>query len=76
MTCNVVSLVHTDGIPWWEAPRPRRLFHRHTIQTRALCEECYEIHRCACGAIRFSDDGLGWTADRNPRFRRFRRAPS
>lgn len=51
---------HLDGIPWYEAPRPRR-WHRCKPQTRG-----HSIARCACGAIWI----LGGWVERNSRRRR------
>ncbi len=59
------GVLNKDGMWWHEAPKPRRLFHRHrpwTIDTRR------GLSRCACGAYRYSDIP-GWGKERNPRFR-------
>jgi hypothetical protein len=44
------SLEHLDGVPWMEAPIPRR-WHRCWAQTKGLVG-FDEVERCACGAIR------------------------
>lgn len=41
------STQHLGGVPWHEAPLPRRL-HRCTPQTR---DSGLRIVRCACGAV-------------------------
>lgn len=46
-----MGITHRDGVPWHDAPIPRRL-HRCTPQTTALNLRGGErIYRCACGAI-------------------------
>ena len=40
---------HRGGVPWHKAPVPRRLFHRHSAQTRGFINGHY-VERCACGA--------------------------
>lgn len=52
-----------DGVPWHQAPRPRRR-HRCTAQTRALTSRMRYVERCACGAIRI--DRAVWL-ERNSR---------
>jgi hypothetical protein len=49
------TIKHRDGVPWWEAPAPRRFLHRHSAQTTSNY-----VERCACGAMRFVDDPGGW----------------
>lgn len=49
--------VHRHKIPWWDAPRPRRL-HRHTPWTTYL-DDGQRTEFCACGAVRYG--GIpGW----------------
>lgn len=48
---------HFHGIPWWDAPKPRR-FHRCRPQTEGCMNYFTVIQRCACGAI--SIDGQRW----------------
>jgi hypothetical protein len=45
------ELYHRDGVPWFDATKPRR-FHRHTVQTYAYVDYFTLIERCACGATR------------------------
>jgi hypothetical protein len=56
-------LRHFDGVPWWEAPIPRRV-HRCRPQTRGTIGGD-SVERCACGAIRQP----GWSSwiNRNER---------
>lgn len=51
-----------DGIPWHQAPKPRR-WHRCKAQTRGWIRWLTYVERCACGAI---GDGRVW-ANRNSR---------
>lgn len=60
--------VHFDGIPWHEAPIPRRL-HRCKVQTAGTLVGS-EIDRCACGGIRW-DNGIWF--ERNSRRKEARR---
>lgn len=53
---------HVDGIPWYEAPLPRR-WHWCKAHTSGLVNDAV-IDRCACGAIRM--DGSLWM-ERNSR---------
>lgn len=65
-----VELEHRDGIPWWEAPVPRR-WHKCSAQTVGWLS-CGYVERCACGAI----SGLGargYWFDRNSRRRTAKR---
>lgn len=48
--------VHRDGIPWTDAPKPRR-FHRCTAWTTAGFRSFHVVERCACGAIRVGTPG-------------------
>jgi hypothetical protein len=54
---------HRDGIPWHQAPLPRR-WHRCRPQTSGWIR-ADRFERCACGAGRF--DGAGPWLDRNSR---------
>lgn len=65
MPANWVTMEHEDGVPWWEAPPPRR-FHLHYAQTKGW-HGFNEIWRCACGAMRFNGDR--WVRERSPRVR-------
>src|SRR6266545_3915145 len=58
-------IVDRDGVPWCEAPAPRR-WHKHEPQTTAATEKGWRVERCACGATRFSDIP-GWIEERKPR---------
>jgi len=58
------TIEHLNGIPWFEAPIPRRLHHCR-IQTRGWINYLAKIERCACGAIRMNND-KGWS-DKNSR---------
>lgn len=62
MSDHPTILSHRDGVPWWEAPRPR-WWHRCKPQTIGYHNGIVE--RCACGAIRFS--GFGPWVNRNSR---------
>ena len=55
---------HRDGIPWHDAPIPRR-WHRCQVQTYAFVNYFTFIERCACGAIRM-ENRSPWM-DRNSR---------
>ena len=59
-----VGMAHRDGVWWNDAPVPPR-WHRCWAQTTGFFEG-RRVERCACGAIRYSGDGVGWT-DRNSR---------
>lgn len=54
---------HLDGIPWHEAPLPRR-FHRCRSQTQGWLTLIDFTRYCACGATKQS--GSRWTG-RNSR---------
>lgn len=60
------DIVHLDGVPWHEAPKPHR-FHRCHAQTKGWVNLLTLVRRCACGAIDI--DGMGWT-EKNSRGRR------
>jgi hypothetical protein len=45
------ELLHADGVPWWDAPLPRR-WHRCRVQTQGWHDYIHLAERCACGAIR------------------------
>lgn len=63
------TIEHKDGIPWHEAPIPRRL-HRCAVQTQGWIGFTM-VQRCACGATmmrRFEGDHARWI-DRNQRRR-------
>lgn len=53
---------HLDGVPYWEAPVPRRL-HLCTAQTRGWCGYFTLVERCACGGTR--RNGTGRWIERN-----------
>lgn len=55
-------IFHTNGIPWHEAPLPRR-FHRCWIQTYGMVGGII-VSRCPCGAISY--DLYDWM-ERNSR---------
>jgi len=57
------GILHLDGVPWWEAPLPRR-WHRCRVQTSGLLHPGELVERCACGAFRLN--GRYWI-DRNER---------
>lgn len=61
---------HLDGIPWNEAPVPRR-WHRCWIQTWGYAGVTFHpiVNRCPCGATRFPTISEHWS-DRNTRRRR------
>lgn len=52
----VTAIEHFDGIPWYDAPIPRR-WHRCKPQSRTCFDAGWAgrdaIERCACGAIRY-----------------------
>ena len=48
---------HLDGVPWTDAPMPRRL-HRCRPQTVGYVNYFTKYERCACGAVR--RDGRFW----------------
>lgn len=50
-------LENWDGIPWHEAPLPRR-WHRCKAWTRGCVSIFTYVERCACGSIRL--DRLVW----------------
>lgn len=51
------TLTHYKGIPWWDAPKPRRI-HRCRPQTEGFMNYFTLVQRCACGAI--STHGGRW----------------
>lgn len=53
----LITMEHLNGVPWEEAPRPRR-FHRHWAQTRGVAD-LRMIERCPCGGLRIDGYG-GW----------------
>jgi hypothetical protein len=56
------DMTHLDGVPWWEAPTPRR---RHACWTQTSgWLDLNQVERCACGATRWN--GRSWF-DRNQR---------
>jgi hypothetical protein len=61
-----LGIVHRDGIPWYQAPLPRR-FHRCEAQTYGLR---MGVLRCACGGIAST---FGPWMEKNSRRRRQRR---
>lgn len=56
---------HRDGIPWYDAPVPRR-WHRCWPQTTGSTRTIARVERCACGATRLDGPGHPWI-DRNSR---------
>lgn len=60
--CELVEVEHRDGVPWDQAPTPRR-WHRCKAQTVEWYPET-KRERCACGATR--DRGGQWVG-RNSR---------
>lgn len=59
-----MGMEHIDGVPWYDAPKPRR-WHRCWVQTSAYVQ-FDRVERCACGAIRNPRFGSRW-AERNSR---------
>ncbi len=59
-----IEMEHLDGIPWHEAPLPRRL-HLCRAQTIGYVNYFDVIERCACGAIRRG--GKGFWLEKNER---------
>ena len=57
---------HRDGIPWYQAPIPRRLHWCQPWTTGTVGP--IDVGRCACGAILTTPGEEGWTA-RNSRRR-------
>jgi hypothetical protein len=51
-----MQLHHVRGVPWHEAPLPRR-WHHCRAQTTGFLDGVY-VSRCACGAM--SLDGGPW----------------
>jgi hypothetical protein len=45
------NVEHRDGLPWWDAPKPRR-WHKCAAQTSGTVNNFEQVDRCACGAIR------------------------
>lgn len=60
---DTASIRHVDGIPWYEAPAPRKRGHVHEAQTMSN-----RIDRCACGALRFFDDPVWIEEPTGPRW--------
>lgn len=60
-------ICHLEGVPWFEAPVPRR-FHRCWVQTRGWVGMGL-VERCACGGLRQPSWGRGWI-ERNSRDRK------
>lgn len=50
------EVIHRDGVPWTDAPRPRR-WHRCEPQS-TMVKESGRFERCACGGRRI--DGGQW----------------
>lgn len=46
-----LTVTHLDGVPWHQAPTPRRL-HRCSARTTGWLNLLDRVDRCACGAIR------------------------
>lgn len=46
---------HVHGIPWYEAPIPRR-WHKCRPQTTGWVGYFTPVLRCACGAIKYDRD--------------------
>jgi hypothetical protein len=61
---DLSGLYNLGGVPWWEAPIPRR-WHRCKPQTKGWSGRM--VFRCACGASAV-DDTRHWF-DRNQRRR-------
>lgn len=59
---------HVGGEWWHLVPPPRKFRHKHKPTTICPTVEGYEVHRCACGALAYSDIP-GWREAANPRFR-------
>jgi hypothetical protein len=53
-----IEMIHKDGVPWWDAPLPRR-WHRCWPQTTGWVGMT-RTQRCACGAMRTGFD-RGWS---------------
>lgn len=64
---QTTEIHNLDGVPWHEAPIPRR-FHRCRPQTMGLIGFTW-IARCACGALRYEDSPDSPWLDRNARRR-------
>jgi hypothetical protein len=54
VTAEDLGIVHRNGIPWFDAPLPRR-WHRCTVQTSGYIDGNLR-ERCACGAVRLGKD--------------------
>ncbi len=61
----ILPNINLDGVPWHQAPIPRRL-HRHFVQTRGWLG-INLIDRCTCGAVSRNSSRI-WH-DRNSRRR-------
>lgn len=83
MTGPTIHPEHRDGLPWHDAPLPRRL-HRCRPQTHAVIDQhgarcnrhgldqcaLQRVDRCACGAIRAcTTEGNSRWIERNSRRR-------
>ena len=62
-----VEIEHLDGVPWHEAPQPRR-FHRCWPQTQGWVNYFDRVRRCPCGAIK--GDGTHWMEKNSRRSKR------
>jgi hypothetical protein len=58
-----LSIVHLDGVTWWDAPVPPSK-HACWAQTLGNLKPLETIRRCACGSLSY--DGQYWM-DRNTR---------
>lgn len=62
---------HLDGVAWHDA-RPPFVLHRHWPQTvGVLDDKGEEIHRCACGALRWYGPGDPWIQEQRHARRRW-----
>lgn len=61
------AIDNKGGVPWWEAPIPRR-WHRCSAQSTLQLSDSSTVARCACGAtsITFPGEKPFWL-DRNSR---------
>ena len=60
---DLTTVLHKDGVPWYQAPAPRKKGHQHDAQTTSN-----RIDRCACGALRFFDDSVWIEEPAGPRW--------